>query len=118
MIGHGERLLLMIQQRYSSVASCGIFMRKEGKEINEQQLYRIINGQWPSEKQLALICEHFEVEPECLLFGQCFTSRKHGYLMEALSPQMQKMAVALTHSVNDAVLNTLAEHDTPGRPAE
>jgi hypothetical protein len=115
MIGHGERLLVMIQERYSSVASCAIFMREAGLDISEQQLYRMIRGQWPSEKQVNILCDHFEIEPECLLFGQCFTSRKHGYLMDSLSPQMKNMAIALTQSVNDAVLNTLAEHDQPDK---
>ena len=35
--------------------------------------------------------------------------------MDSLSPQMKNMAIALTQSVNDAVLNTLAEHDQPDK---
>ena len=106
MIGHGERLKQIIEERYSSAASAALFMRKEGHQITEGMLYSIMRGQWPKPYQIEAICEHFDIEPKCLLFGQCYGSRRHGYLMEALSPQMQAMA----SDMNEAMLEVMVKH--------
>ncbi|MGH1441378.1 MAG: hypothetical protein ACRBBR_14785 [Cellvibrionaceae bacterium] len=108
MIGYGERLYRMIEEKHTSVASCAIMMRQKGYDINEQTLYRIIgnkNKNLPNQDVIDIICEYFEVEPECFLYGQCLVSRKHGYLSDSLSPRMQKLAMALT----DSVITTLAD---------
>ena len=103
MIGHGERLLQLIEKKHSSVAAAAIFMKEVGYEINEGQLYRIIKGQWPTKKQVEMICEFFEVEEECFLFGKCYMSRKHSDLMDGLSPKMRIMAEALVEKVVETV---------------
>lgn len=112
MIGHGERLKQLIDQKYSSISSAAICMNKGEYKITSHQLYALIRGQWPTEYQVLSISKHFEVEPECFLFGRCDKSKRYSYLMEGLSPNMQKMA----DDMNEAMLRVMADHQDSNQP--
>jgi len=106
-----DRLLKLVYEKHSSVSACAIFMEREGCNINAQTLRRLTNGQWPSQKQLDMLCQFFDVEPECLLHGQCWVSRRHAYLMEDLSPNMQKIAQSAITGMLEGISTTAKDLD-------
>lgn len=107
----GDRLLKLIYEKHSSVSACAMFMDMKGIAISEATLRRLTKGQWPSKKQTEMLCLFFDIEPECLLYGQCWTSKRHGYLMEGLSPRMQKMAQAAITGMLQGMSDTARDLD-------
>jgi len=99
MIGHGERLIQIRELNYDTVKLAVDAMNELGHEMSTNQFYALQRGQWPSKKQLAAICEFFNVQPECYLFGRCDAPDEYSHLMDGLSPNMKKLAESLVSTL-------------------
>ena len=68
----GARLERIILAKYTTVAEAVSAMKKAGFDMPANQIYELLNGQWPKRSQLIAICDFFDVSIGFLLLGDEF----------------------------------------------